>query len=136
MADDAPGAITSNDSDSASPSVDNGGPGTLTIADRVGEQIGRQTALEIEGVLRHRGTMGLITGADYPKVSIDMSAAHPRVAVSIAVRWPTQITSVAQEVRAQVHHELARLTGVTPHRVDVTVAELVPAGRQSTRRVQ
>lgn len=128
MADDAPGT--------AEPTVENGGPGTLTIADRVGEQISRQTALDIEGVLRHRGSMGLITGADYPKVSIDMSVAHPRVQVSIAVRWPTQITTVAQEVRAQVHHELARLAGITPHRVDVTIAELVPGEQPSTRRVQ
>ncbi|MCX6468926.1 Asp23/Gls24 family envelope stress response protein [Williamsia herbipolensis] len=121
----------------AAPGVtDGGGPGTTTIHDRVGEQIGRAAALSIEGVLRHRGSLGLITGGDHPKVSIDMSRPHPDVKVDIAVRWPTQVTALCQEVRALVHTELARLTGVTPHRVDVTIADVIVAETSSQRRVR
>lgn len=118
------------------PTEPGGGPGTTTIHDRVGESIARKTALSIEGVLRHRGSLGLITGGEHPKVSIDMSRPHPDVTVDVAVRWPTQVTALCQEVRALVHTELARLTGVTPHRVDVVVADVVVAEQGSQRRVR
>ncbi|MGZ8177928.1 Asp23/Gls24 family envelope stress response protein [Williamsia sp. SKLECPSW1] len=117
------------------PTEPDGGPGTTTIHDRVGENIGKRAALSIEGVLRHRSSLGLITGGEHPKVSVDMSRPHPDVTVDIAVRWPTQVTALCQEVRAVVHTELGRLTGVTPHRVDVTVADVSVGDEGSQRRV-
>ncbi|GAA2058936.1 Asp23/Gls24 family envelope stress response protein [Williamsia deligens] len=118
------------------PTEPNGGPGTTTIDDRVGESIGKKASLSIEGVLRRRGSLGLITGGEYPKVSVDMSRPHPDVKVDVAVRWPTQVTALCQEVRALVHTELARLTGVSPHRVDVTIADVVVGEQSSQRRVR
>ncbi|GAA1877075.1 MAG: Asp23/Gls24 family envelope stress response protein [Gordonia paraffinivorans] len=118
------------------PTEPNGGPGTTTIHDRVGESIAKKAALSIEGVLRHRSSLGLITGGDHPKVSVDMSRPHPDVKVDVAVRWPTQVTALCQEVRALVHTELARLTGTTPHRVDVTIADVVVGDEGSQRRVR
>ncbi|WP_299569332.1 Asp23/Gls24 family envelope stress response protein [uncultured Williamsia sp.] len=118
------------------PTEPDGGPGTTTIHDRVGESIGKKAALSIEGVLRRKGSLGLITGGEYPKVSVDMSRPHPDVKVDVAIHWPTQATALCQEVRALVHTELSRLTGVTPHRVDVTIADVVVGDEGSQRRVR
>ncbi|MBT0567302.1 Asp23/Gls24 family envelope stress response protein [Williamsia sp. CHRR-6] len=116
--------------------LDGGGPGETTIRDKVGEKIAAYTATQIEGVLRQRGSLGMITGGNYPKVSLDMSESHPSVSVEIAVGWPTPLTALAQEVRALVHSELGRLTGQIPNRVNVTVAEVVSGSDgKGTRRV-
>ncbi|MGV9713572.1 Asp23/Gls24 family envelope stress response protein [Gordonia sp. NPDC003424] len=110
--------------------------GSLTIADRVGEKIAVRTALGVDGVIEHTTTLGAllsgstpgraVAGGDYPCATVDLSPVTPWVAMTIAVRWPTPVTEICRSVRAEVADELARLTGIRPDRVDVTVAAVVP----------
>lgn len=110
--------------------------GALVIANRVGEKIVVRAALAVDGVIEYQGVVGsllsgsrpgrAIVGADYPQARVDdMSESAPRVSVTVALRWPCAITDVCVEVRAHVADELARLTGIRPSRVDVTVAQIV-----------
>lgn len=109
--------------------------GGLVIADRVGEKTAVRAALGVDGVIAHQTTLGsmlagstpgrAIAGGDYPQASVDMSAATPRVQVTIAVRWPCRLTDVCLMVRDAVTRDLDRLTGHRPSRVDVSVAAVV-----------
>lgn len=120
----------------ASPATDNP-RGALVIDNRVGEKIAARAALDVDGVVPYASTItSLLGGAarsghsvdgdDYPRARVDMSQAAPTVSVSVALRWPSPVTAVSQQVRRHVADELARLTGQRPLWVDVTVAQLVP----------
>ncbi|MGC5247001.1 Asp23/Gls24 family envelope stress response protein [Gordonia sp. DT219] len=103
--------------------------GALVIADRVGAKIARRAALGIDGVIRHSNAIGSLLGpgslgAAYPSVRVDMSDTAPQVEVTIALRWPCAVAQVCRDVRTHVADELARLTGIRPSRVDVTVATI------------
>ncbi|NDZ93967.1 Asp23/Gls24 family envelope stress response protein [Streptomyces sp. SID6673] len=110
-------------------------PGTLNIADRVGEKIAVRAALDVDGVVRHQTSLGsmlsgatpgrAVAGGDYPQATVDMSVTAPSVRLTIAVRWPCRLTDVCRQVRGVTADELARLTGVRPGRVDVTVAAVL-----------
>lgn len=111
-----------------------GGPGSLTIKNRVGEQIARRAALTVDGVVAHHGALGFIGAGDYPKVDVDLSDPLPVVGVQIAVTWPSPITRVAQGVRTAVAAELHRLTGMVAQRVDVTVSAVITEDDRPTER--
>ncbi|MGC4960288.1 Asp23/Gls24 family envelope stress response protein [Gordonia sp. DT101] len=110
-------------------------PGSLSIADRVGEKIAVRAALDVDGVIRHQTSLGsmlsgatpgrAVAGGDYPQAVVDMSMTAPWVRLTIAVRWPCRLTDVCREVRGVTADELARLTGVRPARVDVRVAAVL-----------
>ncbi|RPA13055.1 Asp23/Gls24 family envelope stress response protein [Gordonia sp. OPL2] len=115
--------------------------GTLTIADRVGEKIAVRAALDVDGVVRHQTALGsmlsgstpgrAVAGGDHPQATVDMSSAAPWVQMTIAVSWPCRLTEVCWDVRIAVTRELARLTGIRPSRVDVTVAAVLTAADQA-----
>lgn len=111
--------------------ADLGHKGALVIADRVGAKIAHRAALDIDGVISHRTTVGSLLGGStllggvYPAVSIDMSESAPVVDVDLAVSWPTAVAQVCRHVRDHVGDELARLTGVRPAQVNVSVAHIV-----------
>ncbi|MGC5256560.1 Asp23/Gls24 family envelope stress response protein [Gordonia sp. DT218] len=119
-------------------------PGSLSIADRVGEKIAVRAALDVDGVVRHQTSLGsmlsgatpgrAVAGGDYPQAAIDMSMTAPWVRLTIAVRWPCRLTEVCREVRGATADELARLTGVRPARVDVTVAAVLSGPALTTDR--
>ncbi len=106
-------------------------PGTLTIADRVGEKIAVRSALAVDDVIARRSSISSALrgaarlGGDLPQAAISMDQPAPTVRISIAVRWPSPIAEVCDRVRTHVADELDRLTGVRPGRVDVTVAQVV-----------
>lgn len=104
----------------------------MLIADRVGAKIAGRAALGVEGVVTSGGGLGTVLArprtmgsTSYPAARVDMSETAPVVAVTIAVDWPCRVDEVCREVRTQVAGELARLTGVRPERVNVTVASIV-----------
>ncbi|MFT3660442.1 MAG: Asp23/Gls24 family envelope stress response protein [Gordonia sp. (in: high G+C Gram-positive bacteria)] len=110
--------------------------GTLVLADRVGAAIAERAALDVGSVVAYKNSMGsmlgdvagarAVVGGGYPKARIDMGAATPRLAVAVALAWPSPITRVCRELRTHLAEELERLTGVRPVAVDVEVARLVP----------
>ncbi|RPA62344.1 Asp23/Gls24 family envelope stress response protein [Gordonia oryzae] len=113
--------------------------GSLIIADRVGAKIARRAALDINGVIRYSNTIGSLLGpgalgAAYPAVRIDMSDTAPLVEVTVALTWPCAVAQVCRDVRAHVADELARLTGIRPSRVDVTVGTITTDKPNSATR--
>ncbi|WHU48714.1 Asp23/Gls24 family envelope stress response protein [Gordonia sp. L191] len=113
--------------------------GALIIADRVGAKIARRAALDIDGVTRYSNTIGSLLGpgalgAAYPAVRVDMSDTAPLVEVTVALTWPCAVAQVCRDVRAHVADELARLTGIRPSRVDVTVGTITTDNGNSTTR--
>ncbi|MGX7693820.1 Asp23/Gls24 family envelope stress response protein [Gordonia polyisoprenivorans] len=113
--------------------------GALIIADRVGAKIARRAALDIDGVTKYSNTIGSLLGpgalgAAYPAVRVDMSDTAPLVEVTVALTWPCAVAQVCRDVRAHVADELARLTGIRPSRVDVTVGTITTDNGDSTTR--
>ncbi|MCR5977157.1 Asp23/Gls24 family envelope stress response protein [Gordonia jinghuaiqii] len=109
--------------------------GTLTIEDRVIEQIAARAALDIPGVTRYQGNVGSllgssagrsIIGSDLPSAHVRSSGPAARISLDLALEWPCRVADIARQARDHVTDEVARLTGVRPVRVDVTVGQLVP----------
>ncbi|MCG7632555.1 Asp23/Gls24 family envelope stress response protein [Gordonia McavH-238-E] len=112
-------------------------PGTLTIADRVLEKVAARAALDIPGVVRHRGGVGSVLGPVGERSSLPTASIHAggtRITLSLALEWPCAVAEVSRRTRDHVAAEVERLTGVVPLRVDVTVSKFEP--RQAIRRRQ
>lgn len=117
--------------------------GTLTIEDRVVEQIAARAVLDIPGVTRRQGTVGSllgstvgrsIIGSDLPRATLQSSGSAVRISLDIALEWPCAIADVSRRSRDHVADEVERLTGTRPVRVDVTVGLLVPRGEVQRRK--
>ncbi|WP_238419878.1 Asp23/Gls24 family envelope stress response protein [Gordonia sp. 'Campus'] len=131
MADHHPGAVRGD----GMPADES--PGTLSIADRVLEKIAARAALDIAGVVRHRGGVGSVLGPIGEKTSLPHATIHAggsRITLSVALEWPCAVAEVARRTREHVATEVERLAGIEPLRVDVTVSKLEP--RQTIRRLQ
>ncbi|MET4166899.1 MULTISPECIES: Asp23/Gls24 family envelope stress response protein [Gordonia] len=112
-------------------------PGTLTIADRVLEKVAARAALDIPGVVRHRGGVGSVLGPVGERSTLPTASIHSggtRITLSLALEWPCAVAEVSRRTRDHVAAEVERLTGVVPLRVDVTVSKFEP--RQAIRRRQ
>ncbi|EON34016.1 hypothetical protein GTC6_03530 [Gordonia terrae C-6] len=119
------------------PSGDGSPPGTLTVADRVLEKIAARAALDIPGVVRHRGGVGSVLGAIGERSALPDATVHAggtRITLSLALEWPCAVAEVSRRTRDHVAAEVERLAGVAPTRVDVTVSTFEP--RQAIRRRQ
>ncbi|PKZ66443.1 Asp23/Gls24 family protein [Gordonia terrae] len=119
------------------PSGDVSPPGTLTIADRVLEKVAARAALDIPGVVRHRGGVGSVLGPVGERSTLPTASIHAggtRITLSLALEWPCAVAEVSRRTRDHVAAEVERLTGVVPLRVDVTVSKFEP--RQAIRRRQ
>ncbi|MFT4127339.1 MAG: DUF6286 domain-containing protein [Gordonia sp. (in: high G+C Gram-positive bacteria)] len=123
--------------------VDADAPGALILADRVGEKIAARAALAVDGVVESQGTLGALrsgasagqalTGKRLPQAHTDMSTMTPSVAVDIAVAWPCPVTQICADVRTRITADFEELLGITPRRVDVTVAQIIPRTRAHHR---
>lgn len=69
-----------------------------------------------------------------PRCVADMSDTAPLVEVTVALTWPCAVAQVCRDVCAHVADELARLTGIRPSRVDVTVGTITTDNGDSTTR--
>lgn len=131
------GVNTANPRSAASGTGDT--KGALVIADRVGAKIARRAALEVDGVIRSSSAIGSLLGpgplgSAYPSVRVDMADAAPIVEVRVALRWPCAVGEVSRTVSRHVAHELARLTGIRPSRVNVEVAVITSEREESASR--
>ena len=119
----------------AHPTAGDSPPGTLTVADRVVEKIAARAALDIPGVVRHRGGVGSVLGVgerNFPDAAVHAGGA--RITLSLALEWPCAVAEVSRTARDHVAAEVERLAGIVPLRVDVTVSKFEP--RQAIRRLQ
>ena len=115
------------------------------MADVVLEKVALGAALDVDGVVRHSGSLtgrvgALVSrdtsaGTDYPRARVDSLAGTAHVVdVTVAVPWPSPVTRICRRVRTHVADELDRLTGARPVRVNVIVAALVPGAAVRNRR--
>lgn len=114
------------------------------MADVVLEKVALRAALDVDGVVRHSGSLAgrvgamvsrdTTAGTDYPRARVDSLAGTAHVVdVTVAVPWPSPVTRICGQVRTHVADELDRLTGGRPVRVNVTVAALVPGAVRNRR---
>lgn len=130
--------------DPADPAVDsaaddiNGGPGRLTIADRVVEKIASQAANEVDRATgAPRRVLGVHVGGDdrAPQVDAHVDGGIATVSIVMSVAWPSPVREVTRRVRAQVTERLADLAGITRAQVDIRVSAL-SAETTTERRVR
>ena len=114
---------------------DPGGRGTLTVHDRVAEQIAAKAALDTAGVRSHSSGLGKLTGRGTPKTHVSIAAGRVRAKVDIAVPWSCQLSAVGAAVRANVTFALSHLAGLQVDGVDVAVTA-VTSDSATARRVQ
>lgn len=116
--------------------------GATVIADRVVERIAERAALEVPGVASEAGSLGaagsiggLRNPTRLPKAAGDIAGGRGRIALSLAVTWPSALAPVAQQVRSHVATRVGELTGLTVDQVDVAIVKVsLPAPER--RRVQ
>lgn len=115
------------------------GPGRTTIADRVYEQLATRMSLDVPGVVPFSAGPELLSRltATLPSASVESAGDRVRLRLQVAVAWEAEAVTVAAAVRRQVGERIARTTGKTVDRVDVTVARLVPPDlARPARRVE
>ena len=106
--------------------ADPGSRGSLEVADRAIEAVARMAAREVDGVVSgDRSSAHRLLAGNLPTASVDVAGPHAHVAISVAVAWPHQLTTVSSAVRDQVVRRLQELLELTADRVDVTVPRLI-----------
>lgn len=110
--------------DAAAP--DPAGRGTLTISDRAVQSLVEIAATEVAGVAHGADSgAGRTLRSDLPSASVLRAGNHARLAVEVAVSWPSSLARVTAEVRDHVIERVAELLPITVDRVDVSVPRLV-----------
>lgn len=115
---------------------DPGGRGTLTVHDRVAEQIAAKAALDTAGVRVRASGLDKLTGRTTPKTHVSIAAGHVRAKVDIAVPWGYQLSAVGAAVRANVTFALSHLAGLHVDGVDVQVDAVAGGDTSTGKRVQ
>lgn len=119
------------------PDVADGGPGRLTIADRVVEKIASQAANEVDRATgAPRRVLGVHVGGDdrAPQVDAHVDGGVATVSIVMSVAWPAPVRDVTRRVRDRVTERLAELAGITRAEVDIRVSAL-SAETTTERRV-
>lgn len=103
--------------------------GRLTVEDRVVEKVaGHAVTFVTDAAAAPRRVLGVSVGGARPddaasvkaQVEDDIATVH----VAIAVRWPTSVQKVADEVRERIRSEVTAITGVRVDHVDVEVVSM------------
>ena len=120
------------------PSVgrDPGERGSLTVHDRVAEQIAAKAALDTAGVQFHARGLDKLTGRTTPKTQVSIAGDRVRATVDIAVPWSYHLGAVGAAVRANVTFALSHLAGLQVDGVNVAVAAVTTPAATTRKRVQ
>lgn len=115
---------------------DPGDRGSLTVHDRVAEQIAAKAALDTAGVRLHSSGLDKLTGRTKPKTHVSIAAGRVRAKVDIAVPWSYQLSAVSAAVRTNVAFALSHLAGLQVDGVDVAVAAVTTNEATTGKRVR
>ncbi|HEY5358234.1 MAG TPA: Asp23/Gls24 family envelope stress response protein [Streptosporangiaceae bacterium] len=112
--------------------------GTITISTRVVEKVAARAAAEVPDagaaaprVLGRSVSRARVLGArqtsltGLPKASADVDGSRAMLDLSISVRWPASVPSVARAVREHVTSRVNELTGLIVTEVAISVTDLV-----------
>lgn len=110
--------------------------GSLTIGDRVVEQVAVLAARQIDGVATTGTGLQRAVGRDFPRAEAHVAGQRVRVVLQIAVTWPAALPQVTAAVRESVSERVSTLVGMHVDAVDVHAAKVVHAQPRQTRRVQ
>ncbi|MDV6271535.1 Asp23/Gls24 family envelope stress response protein [Rhodococcus globerulus] len=105
--------------------VDPGQRGRLIIRGKVAQRLAVRAALDTPGVQVHAAGLDKITGREYPKVRVFVSANRVRAHLDIAVAWSQSLPEVARNVQRNVADALTTYAGLQVHGVDVVIAHVV-----------
>ena len=131
---------TTASADAAPAAVAPADRGRTRIADRVVEKVAARAVAEVDnatGVARRVLGVPLGTAGDdeQARVSADVDGTVVLVGVSMAVRWPAPVRTVARQVRTHVIDRVHELTGLEVAEVDIEVTTLVVDSEGDDRRV-
>lgn len=115
-------------------SQDYGDRGTLTLSDKVATKLTKQAVLEVTGVHDTSPSLLNVFGSGYPAIDLEVTDNFVRVAVGIAVIWPTPLSDAASRVRDRVIENLRDLGGFSVDNVDVAVRQVTNEQKTAVRR--
>ena len=103
--------------------------GRLTVDDRIVEKVAGHAVTTIrDAAAAPRRVLGVKIGQARPDDAASVQAQVvddiASVRVAIAVRWPTSVQQVADEVRERIRSEVTAITGVRVDHVDVEVVSM------------
>ncbi|MGL5930363.1 MAG: Asp23/Gls24 family envelope stress response protein [Dermatophilaceae bacterium] len=110
--------------------------GRTVIEHRVVERIAARSCLDVAGVVRAGSDLDRLVGRRLPGVSATVAGHRARVALEVAVTWPTPLADVAARVRDHVSATVTGLAGLEVDAVDVEIARMAAAGSGDGRRVR
>lgn len=109
--------------------------GSLIIRDAAVAKIARTAAAEVSPIHRVTGVDRLVS-SDLPRAEVTVTAGQVDAALTVAAKWPTPVSAVAQRVQEAVSVQIREHTGLTVTRVDVDVHYVSSDERPGGRRVQ
>ncbi|MFP5078699.1 Asp23/Gls24 family envelope stress response protein [Rhizobium sp. YIM 134829] len=115
---------------------DPGDRGSLTVHDRVAEQIAAKAALDTTGVQLHASGLNKLTGRTTPKTQVSIAGGRVRATVDIAMPWSYHLSAVGAAVRANVTFALSHLAGLQVDGVDVAVTAITHDDTATRKRVK
>lgn len=101
--------------------TDPGERGSLDVRDRVVQRMAVHAALATPGVQKYSAGLGKLTGRELPRARVDVSGAHVRAHLTIAVSWPLPLAEVAAAVQRNVARTLGDSAGLQVDGVDVVI---------------
>lgn len=108
--------------------------GTLEVHPTVVRKVAERAADETPGTQRvPRRVAGIGAGQQGSSAKVTGSGGEVDVALDLAVRYPSPVRDLADEVRRNVTGAVRRLTGYRVRSVRVTVSALLPEARPRHR---
>ncbi|MEU3270848.1 Asp23/Gls24 family envelope stress response protein [Saccharomonospora sp. NPDC006951] len=99
--------------------------GTLSIARSVVRVIAERAADDVDGTAEvERRIAGLGFGRHGASVKVSGSGGDVVLAVDVALRYPSPVRSVVDDVRARVTADVERMTSYRVRGLDITVSAL------------
>ncbi|MGL5912210.1 MAG: Asp23/Gls24 family envelope stress response protein [Phycicoccus sp.] len=110
--------------------------GRTVVENRVVERIAARSCLDVTGVVRAGSDLDRLVGRRLPSASATVAGHRARLALEVAVTWPTPLADVAAQVRDHVAATVGDLAGLDVDAVDVEVARMVTTGAGDGRTVR
>lgn len=104
--------------------------GTLEVHPNVVRKVAERVADETPGTLRAPRTIaGIGAGEHGASAKIDGIGGDVDIALDVAMRYPSPVRELADDLRRRVTDEVQRITGYRVRSVRVTVSALLPESR-------